>query len=140
MIFDEADFAPLRADKTAEYPIAQLHFPRSNPEPLVLVLKHAGDSNKPYKNAIVKAPALTGEAAEIQGEVLFAKHVIVGWKNFIDKDGKPVPYTADGGAELMSLLRTKAERLDIVRGLRFFAVNAENFRAPIVDAGDLGNE
>jgi hypothetical protein len=136
-LFDDEDFAHLHPTGTARYTLSQVCIPRSNPDPVVLILKPAGASNDAYQSALVKAPRAVGKDAVKQMIGLFARHVIAGWEN-VQKDGKPVPYTRAGGEELLLKL-IESKRDDIAMGAVFFARDADNFRAPIVDTGDLGN-
>lgn len=140
-MFDDADFAPLVADQTARFPLTELRIPRGNPDHVWLVLKHAGESNPAYMAAVKNAKfrGLSDDAANALGDQLAARHVIVGWENVLDKAGKPLTYSVAGCVELLAKLR-EAKRGGLISRLTLFAANAENFTAPTVDAGDLGNE
>ena len=83
----------------------------TNPSIGKLELVHAGQTNKPYTNAVAKKTAKTGMArrmargqinAELLAEnlkldrALFPKHVIVGWEGVIDNEtGKPCEFTQE---------------------------------------------
>ncbi len=139
MLFDDSDFAHLTPAGTADYALSEVHIPRGNPNPVVLVVKPAGEANDRLRNAEIKAPAVTGKEALRQRASLFAKHVIAGWKHVLDKDGKPIAYTADGGEELLHRLIDAKRGEDLVVPFMVFARNPNHFTGPQVDAGDLGN-
>jgi hypothetical protein len=137
-LFDDADFAHLTPSGTARYTLSAVNIPRGNPEPVVLIVKHAGEGNERYQSAIMKAARATGREAMKQRATIFAKHVITGWENVL-KDGKPVPYTWQDGEELLHKL-IDAKRWEVeVAGLITFSRDPDNFQSPAVDAGDLGN-
>lgn len=139
-IFADDAFDYLCPEGTARYTLSQVRSTSKAP-PITLLVKHAGESNERYQNALVKAPVLGAEDAKRQGLTLFARYVIVGWENVLDLEGKALPYTPEGGEELLlKLVDKRARRGDIVARLISFANNADNFRDEVVDAGDLGNE
>lgn len=139
-IFDASDFEHLKANQTAEYPL-RLNLPRTNPEPVTLIVCFAGESNQGFAKARKSSAfrAAKGDAMERMWREAFAKHVIKGWKNVLRADGTAVPYTAAAGAELLQHIADAGERTDIINGLTLFCVNPDNFTAPLVDPGDLGN-
>lgn len=99
-----------------------------------LELKHAGQANRNYTNAVVKANAKSG--AMRRGRVdanllaenlqldrdLFPKYVITGWDGIQDGDGELVPYTQQACADLLNALPDW-----IVQELSGFAARASNF-------------
>ncbi len=139
-LFDDADFEALRADRTARFPLAELHIPRTNSDHVWLVLKHAGESNEGWTRGIKNAKfrGLSDDDANKLADDLAARYVIVGWENVCDREGKPLAYTQAGGAEILAKLRS-VQRGALASKLTIFAAEASNFTAPLVDAGDLGN-
>ncbi len=135
-LFDDADFAHLEPVGTFEYTLSRVNIPRTNPDPVVLLLKHTGMANERYQGEL-KSLNLKGKPTDKQYIALFAKHGIAGWKN-VKKGDAPVPYTTEGGAELLAKL-LEIKRGDIVMGARIAAADADNFETPVADAGDLGN-
>ena len=132
------DLGHLTPSGTAKLALRQVHIPRTNPSPVVLELRHAGETNPRYKNALLKAPKLDGEARDAHARQLLATHVIVGWANVCNEDG-PIAYTAERGTELLDKL-SEAKRTDLINQIVAFAQNADNFVEAMSDAGDLGNE
>ncbi len=139
-IFDDTDFEVLRADRTARFPLTELHIPRTNTDHVWLVLKHAGESNEGWTRGIrnAKFRGLSDDDANKLADDLAARYVIVGWENVCDRDGKLLAYTIAGGAEILAKLRG-VQRGTLASRVSSFAADATNFTAPIVDAGDLGN-
>lgn len=105
----------------------------------VLTVKHAGESNKGWYNAVgkqafVKArgaggkklrwdPTFMAEQRELE-RGLYAKHVIVGWSpNPIDDEGNDVPFSPDVCQDLMDALPD-----DMFDDLRAFCQDPDNFR------------
>lgn len=94
------------AEKTAEYAMYQIdgvdgHTP-------VLVLKPAHESNKRYYNALLRksrskmasisAKKITADTVKQnrdEDRVLFADHVIAGWRNVADAEGNEVEFSHD---------------------------------------------
>lgn len=79
-------------------------------------LVHAGQTNKPYTNAVMKINARTGTARRIaQGRAdvsilednlnidreLFPSYVVKGWSGIFDTDGKEVPYSTEACKEFL---------------------------------------
>lgn len=140
-MFDDADFEALRPDQVARFPLAELHIPRGNPKPVTLLLRWAGESNERWtagaRAAKFRAFASPQDQTRYYDE-LAAKTVIVGWENVLDKNGKPMPYTPEAGAELLTRLRS-VSRSSLASEITLAAYDASRFTAPPVDAGDLGN-
>jgi hypothetical protein len=139
-MFDDADFECLRADQTARFPLTELHIPRGNPECVMLVVRHAGESNDGWMRGIKNAKfrGLSDDAANRLADELAAKHVIVGWENVLDKQGALLAYVPSAGIELLTKLR-EMKRGALISRLTGFAADASNFTASVLDAGDLGN-
>ena len=82
-----------------------------------LQLRPAGESNKPYYNALLKTAGKRARKVQRQGltledlrqnrdedRVLFAKHIIADWKGVTDDDGNAVPFSEDNVNELCQQL------------------------------------
>lgn len=106
-----------------------------------IVVKYAGEGNKPYFNAILKQTEEWQRRKRKFDEkmikdnrdrdlALFPLHVVVGWKNVKDRDGKEVPFTPENLTEYF--LAIGDEQFDVVRN---FAKDASNFR-DFVNTGD----
>lgn len=134
--FDDDIFEYLAPRVTADYTLDGVHIPAENESPIVLVLEYAGKGSA-YWNALLKQKPLDdAEAATKRAATLFAKHAIAGWKN-VERDGKPVPYTPELGTEVLVKL-VRAKREGKVDAAVSYALNPDNFRAPIIKAADLG--
>jgi hypothetical protein len=120
---------------------------------VVLVVKHAGEGNKPYWNALIKrVNAMTARGAgrgkltpeqldkgRAETAEIVAAHVVVGWKNAIE-DGKPAACTPEAVLRLLSALLAPPPdgRPDLFDELRKYCEDAGNFSGPIADPVDLG--
>jgi hypothetical protein len=102
--------------------------------PAVLLLKHAGESNRGYNNALIKNNAQTGLARKAMtgrgGDIalerdleLYPQHVITGWENIPDQNWNAVPYSREDCADFV---QNGLQRW-IFNELRLFAVQAVNF-------------
>lgn len=99
-----------------------------------LTMKHAGQTNKPYTNAVVKHNAKSGafrrgraDASMLADNLnldrdLFGFHVITGWKGVVDQEGNEVLFTPDACKEFLYALPDW-----IVQELSAFAARAHNF-------------
>ena len=125
-------------------------------EPLVLVVKPATSANAGYTNLRMRmqgdprikvsrkkaTPAQNDAIREYWCEV-FARSVVIGWRNFFD-DGKDVPWSPEKALELLIafLARKEDGSQPLVDDLDlFFAYcwNNDNFRGPLLGgAADLG--
>lgn len=136
---DDFDFSQIAPDKTAEITLFQEV--RANcDEPIKLVVKHAGDGNPAFISARMKTAAAKDRTDSYERTArLYARHVVVGWKNVNKADGSTWAFSnADCEKLLLALL--KAKRTDIVDYLVAFCINAENFHEPVQAAGELGKE
>jgi hypothetical protein len=120
---------------------------------LVLVVKHAGEGNKGYWNALIKRVnamsargagrgKLTAEQldkARAETAEIFATHVVTGWKNAVE-DGKPAPCTPEAVGRLLAALIAPPPdgRPDLFDELRKYCEDASNFTGPALDPVDLG--
>lgn len=138
-LFDDADFDVLRTDQAAEFTIHGLHIPRGNPKPVTLICKHWGEANKDlqaaHKNKAFRK--LVSEDATRATIELLARYVIVGWRDVNDKDGSPREYSAKLGEELLRQL-VRVENSVLIDRIALFVREPSNFRAPLVDAEELG--
>jgi hypothetical protein len=119
----------------------------------VLIVRPAAQPNDAYINAAFKLPSSSRPGAaqmsvsrikETAAEYapLFARHIIVGWEHVYEDEAPDAvaPFTADKALEfLLALIKPPPDgRPDVFVDLRVFCGQVENFRAPIVDAVDLG--
>ncbi len=132
--FDYLDTQRVTSDDLSEVTLYTIMLPNGkNP---TLIGKHAGDSNKPYMNALLQGS--TKQRKLIQNNiitvgmldenrdndrVLFPIHVLTGWKDVCGGDGKDVEFSRDECADFIAALPNDA--FDEVRN--HFG-NAANFR------------
>lgn len=137
-MFDDDLFDHLTPRDTIEIILDGAHIPRTNKLPVVLVVKYCGRGT-PYWNAITKfKPLADVDAATERAATAFAKLGVVDWKNVVGKDGKPIPYTWGGCAEILHKL-VKADRIDKVDNAIARAMMPDNYIAQAPEATDLGN-
>jgi hypothetical protein len=135
-MFEDDLFDHLTPRGTIEYALPNVHIPKDNPEPVVLLLKFGGRGS-PFFNAMLKAPPVADKQAAYERLAQMAvKHLIGGWKN-VQKDGKPVPYTPELGEEVLTKL-VKAKRGDKVEDMTAHAMGGDSFADLVVDPVDLG--
>lgn len=121
-------------------------------KPAVLLVRHAGASNKAYENGKFRAlnarrarGLLATATAEAEAErrlvyaKLFAQHVIIGWEN-VCEDEAPLEPAVFSPAKCEEMLIALVEnRPDIYDYLFAFAIDADNFRdQPLTDTETLG--
>lgn len=135
-MFDDDLFDHLTPRGTIDYPLTNVHIPKTNEHCVVLQLKYCGRGSN-FFNALTKGPALHEKRA-IQERVakLLAKHGIAGWKH-VAPNGTDIPYTAELGEELLLKL-IAFKRADKVDDAAAYATNADLFGEPVLDAVDLG--
>jgi len=128
--FEYLERLEVKEGATADYVLDDI-----NPEaPPVLTLLPAGPANKTYNRAAMRrnrqfdallagkmTPKLIEELREAD-VVLFAKHVIRGWKNVVDNDGKPVKFSVENAEAFFHALPTR-----FFDSIRAFAQNADNY-------------
>ena len=139
-----ADFSHLsnlevKSESTAELTLHWILLP--NGKSPVLIGRHAGTSNKPYVNALLKKGIRKGKKVKLTFETmnenrtadraLYPKFVITGWRDVTDSKMKDVKFTED---ECASFLEQLPDHIfDEVRG--FFA-DVDNF-ADVLDMEDI---
>jgi hypothetical protein len=135
-MFDDDLFDHLTPRGTIEYPLTNVHVPRTNEHCVVLLMKYCGRGS-PFFNALTKSPPLSDKTA-IQERIakLLARHGIAGWKH-VEPNGTPIAYTAQLGEELLLKL-IHAKRADKVDDAAAYATDADRFGEPVLDAADLG--
>ena len=115
-----------------EYPLYQI-----GGEP-VLLIRPAGEKNKPYHNALLKRNAklaarfragtkITREMLKENREhdrALYGKHIIAGWDNIVDDTGVEVSYSPEVCSQFLRSLPDW-----IFDDIRVFAANPANFLA-----------
>lgn len=108
---------------------------REGAEPVILVGRHAGETNKPYFNALLKTAAQNAErlvAGTVDTEVLrrnreqdrklYPAYVITSWAYVYDAGGNEVPFTEEACVDLFSKLPDH-----IIDKARNFFASATNF-------------
>jgi len=143
--------ASVATDITARYTLWALTTDHS--KPVVLIVRPAAAPNAAFMNAAFKSlntevagagrKKLSEErlhATNVEAAELYAKYVIVGWENVRDDDGEYPEWSPGAAAEFLSALIQPPPngRPDLFIALRNFCGDIENFRAPVVDAGELG--
>lgn len=136
-----ADFGQLQSKKvdTAEFTFWDIV---GEPK---LVVRHAGESNKPYFNEMLRqADHVAKRKLKLSVELvqqnrnrdreLYPMHVVVGWKDVKDAAGKIVPYSKDDCAAFLRAIDD--EQFD---ALREFCRDAANFRARADAEAAAGN-
>jgi hypothetical protein len=137
-------FEHLAPPETVDWTLVGVHYPRTNPEPIILELKWAGagsDYAKEQKKLALKP--LDDEADDLERDLRsFAKHAIGGWRNVIDGDA-PAKFDAKIAGELLvrTMRARKKQGLVEARIMLQYAMSPSAFRRPDpVDAADLGKE
>lgn len=119
---------------------ARYCFEDINHEP-ILIVRHAGDSNPEFFNAVMKkskgarrkaktAKHLSGpevvraleEARKVDVE-LFVKYIVVGWEDVHDTDGELVEFSPEVCKQFLDLIP-----LDMFHEFRNFCLDINNFR------------
>jgi hypothetical protein len=138
-----------RPDVTRSFELAAISEDQANP--IVLVVRHAGDANPGYTSHTFKkvnrgqarGGQVTLELAQanlVDAADAYAQHVIVGWQNVV-VEGKAVPCTPDTVRDFLTALIHPTEgRADVFMRLRAFCENPDNFREAIVDPAELGKK
>lgn len=111
--------------------------PDGTPLPASFQLRHAGEGNKEWTNAVAKHntsnPVRARGFAKLSNEdvaaallerdrALFPRHVVVGWENVFDAAGAPVSFTVEACLDLFAVLPQW-----ILDEVRLFAFTASNF-------------
>lgn len=140
------DAVAVRPETTVRYPLDRLRI--GHAEAPVLILKHAGESNVAYRDAMQKFGetnrhrGLRGVAAialmRTSEAKIWADTVVAGWENVCEEPGKAAPCTPAKVEEF--LLELQKSRLQIWKAMAAFAENEDNFAEyPSGTAGALGN-
>lgn len=100
-----------------------------------LHVRHAGESNNAWRNAVNKHNAKTGLArraamrTDDTGEIarrrdldLYPIHIVTGWDDVYDEDGAPVPFSQDACREFLDAIPNW-----IFDDIRMHCVQAINF-------------
>ncbi|MBL4904277.1 MAG: hypothetical protein JKY62_16765 [Desulfocapsa sp.] len=133
------------SSSTAEYEIIEIEVGDVSP---TLILTVTGESNKGYFNALLRATGQgngqrrgklkvnTKAMEEMRGwdRDLFPDHVIVGWKNMTDANGKDVKFSVAACKDFIAALPNW-----IFDGVRAYASDPENFVASIDSEGKAKN-
>lgn len=119
--------------KTYEHILHGVHYPASNPNPIVLHLVFCGRGS-PYWNAITKFKSLADEkAATKRAASKFAELGVVGWGNV------EAPFTAEDCEKLLTML-VDVNRDEIVDRAITVAMTPDNFTEAAPDGVELGKK
>lgn len=108
---------------------------------VVFVLKHAGDGNRAYKNALAKSKKRidpTTESGRDAEAHLLAEHCFAGWEGVRNLDGTPAECTPANVYELLAGILATPGALSTWYAIDNTASNSANFRADVADASNLG--
>lgn len=137
--FDFSESLPRNV--AVDYPLVEL---RGN---MVLQVLYAGEANKPYFNALLRENrhnvrklrgAVTPKFAEelrARDVELYAQHIVVGWRDVLNKDGQVVEFSQEACADLLRALPTF-----VFDGLRGFCSTASNFSERELDQDEEDEE
>lgn len=140
------------AEMTRRYELGEVSEPDA--PPIALIVRHAGEANAAYWNAMFKrindlqakagsgAPRLTpAQLVKSRGETIeiYAQTIVAGWENVLE-DGKPAQCTPEVVLRFLSALIAPPPDgcPEVFDELRKFCENASNFRPPAVSSVDLG--
>ena len=145
-----ADFTHLSkldvpTEVTKDYEMVQITINGKSP---VLKVLHAGESNKPYFNELLKrgnrnqrqivAGKITTSLIEDnrdENRKLYAKYVVKGWTDVVDAAGKPAAFTPDTCLEFLEALPDW-----LFDQVTTFCSDAMNFVGETsLDVGETGN-
>lgn len=145
--FDFLNQLHVAGDDTSEMTLYQLRLP--NGKHPTLIGRFAGESNKSYTNAILKRGVKqqkiirTGnidveilKANRDHDRALFPAHVLVGWKDVCDKNGKDKKFSPEACADFITHLPD-----DMFDEVRNHFGEPSNFRQEVdtEDAIEKGN-
>lgn len=139
------DFSHLKKysiqDKTAEFVFYEIEG-----QPTFTVAP-AMETNPPYFNALLKFMNKTARAMKSgvitddmikdnrkADKSLYPKHIVKGWKNVVDAEGNPVPFTVENCEAFLEYLP-----FDQFEQLRQFAMARANFSDPFEVEEAAGN-
>ena len=121
-------------NQTKDYVLTQVLINNVSP---TLIVKPAGEVNKPYWNALLKSQAQnvaklrkgrmdakTLEDNRDEDIILYSKYVIVGWKDVFDASGDLVKFSEENCEEFLRALPG-----DMADELRDYCGTVDNFRA-----------
>lgn len=109
----------------------------------VLMIKHAGEKNKPYFNAMLKSMPVD-EIKKIQkgtisasmtakqrdsDRAIYPGTVLVGWSNITDVDGNEIPFSVEKATEFLQQIPEY-----LFDDIRAFATNPRKFTQAAIDA------
>lgn len=113
-------------------------------KPITLHTRHLGVTNEAFMaRSFEQERAVTGYAAvlDLHCEQL-AKYCVPSWDNVVDEDGKPVDCSPE---KVLAFLRfcmaaEAGRHVDAIGIYRSWAMDADSFRTPLVDDGELGKK
>lgn len=135
----------IKTEATIEYEIADITMP--NGKSPVLTGKHAGKSNAKFLAAHLKSTSrrMAGKRARSQIDEqiieeeraaerdLFAKHIIVGWKNVINSEGKESEFNYENCVAFLNALSEP-----IFEALANYFSNPSRFTNDALSPDELG--
>ena len=79
----------------------------------------------PYQRRLMNNTLSQATMEEIECKAM-ANHILKGWENLQDDDGKEIPYTPEKAFELLTTVR------DFFKMVRALAQNADNYRTEVI--------
>ena len=141
-----ADFQHLAKLRVQDDATAEFTFFRIVGEP-TLTVRHAGDTNPDFLNAVLKKPkrlqraarrarqitAASIDSARMEDIQLFARCIVVGWSGVLDSQGEEVEFTRENLIDFLTAIPP-----DMFNELRAFCLDIENFReeSDMMDAAE----
>lgn len=131
-----ADFQHLSKLRVADDATAEFTFFRIVGEP-TLTVRHAGDTNPDFLNAVLKKPkklarqarrarqvtAQSIDQARLEDIQLFARVIVTGWSGVKDSEGNEVEFSRENLIDFLTAIPP-----DMFNELRAFCLDIENFR------------
>ena len=156
-MFEHLENLEVKADDTLRMEVS---VPALSDKPLVFIGRHAGTTNKPYQQAVLKwsltkkakekgkkgvvavggMPEITDDMVEEKDALdreLFAAHIITDWEDIPGKNGKPVKFSKEACADFFKHVPD-----DIFYAIRGAFSDPNNFRGMIAveDALEKGKK
>lgn len=146
--FSHLQTLDVKADNTAKYPLDQIEVNGVSP---VLTVAPATEANKPYFNSLIKRAqryskqvtsnkinaGLIEENRE-EDRRLFPMHVLKGWEDMLDANGKPIQFNPQNAREFIDALPDW-----LFDDIRNFCTEVQNFvqeSSIRVDVNEVGKK
>ncbi len=145
-MFDQLSKHDVTGTSIVEFELPEAALSTSAPTP-VLILAPATDATPAYQAALLArlkdgrrgtpASKITPEflaKSRDEDRVLFAKHILKGWRNLCTSDGEPAEFSEETAAKLIQSLPDH-----LFDEIRAFAMEPSNFTAQPDTEGTAGN-